>query len=59
VTPAPRYDLSAEESLAASHRFRESMAKRRTIRSYSTESVAWELIENAVAVAGRAPSGAN
>lgn len=59
MIPAPRYGYSPDEALERSRRFRESMARRRTIREYSPESVEWELIENAVAVAGRAPSGAN
>lgn len=35
------------------------MLRRRTIRAYSDKPVPWELVENAVRVAGRAPSGAN
>jgi nitroreductase len=51
--------LSAEEQLAASQQFLETMRKRRTIREYSTEPVPFELIENAVRAASLAPSGAN
>ena len=51
--------LSPEEQLAKSHWFLERMAKRRTVRDYSSEPVPFELIENAIATAGRAPSGAN
>lgn len=35
------------------------MRRRRTVRDYSSEPVPLELIENAIAAAGRAPSGAN
>jgi nitroreductase len=35
------------------------MATRRTVRDFSSESVPFELIQNAIATAGRAPSGAN
>jgi iodotyrosine deiodinase len=45
--------------LAASRAFHESMRRRRTVRHYSTEPVPWELVENAVATAATAPSGAN
>lgn len=51
--------LSEEEQLAASRRFLETMARRRTIREYSSEAVPFELIENAIRVVSLAPSGAN
>lgn len=35
------------------------MRERRTVRQFSREPVPWELIENAVATAGTAPSGAH
>jgi nitroreductase len=35
------------------------MQTRRTVRDFSTEAVPFELIENAIATAGTAPSGAN
>ena len=43
------------ESLA----FLELMERRRSVRHFSTEAVAWELVENALRTAGTAPSGAN
>ncbi len=51
--------LSAEEQRANSRRFLESMRTRRTVRDFSTAPVPFELIENAIATAGTAPSGAN
>jgi iodotyrosine deiodinase len=51
--------LSAEEQLARSRRFLDSMRRRRTVRQFSPEPVPYELIENAVATAGTAPSGAH
>lgn len=51
--PAP------DEQTAASRRFLERMRGRRSVRQFSTEPVRWELVENAIATAGTAPSGAN
>lgn len=51
--------LSPEEQLARSHQFRQQMSTRRTVRMFSTEPVPYALIENAVATAATAPSGAN
>ena len=39
--------------------FLETLKRRRTIRDFSPEPVPWSVIENAVAAAGSAPSGAN
>lgn len=52
-------NLSTEEQFEKSRWFYERMQKRRTVRDYSSEPVPFELIENAIATAGRAPSGAN
>lgn len=46
-------------ALAASAAFRDAMATRRTVRHFSSEPVPWELVENAVATAASAPSGAH
>lgn len=51
--------VSEDEQLTASRRFLVTMAKRRTIRDYSSEPVPYELIENAIRAASLAPSGAN
>jgi iodotyrosine deiodinase len=48
--------LEAAERSAA---FLELMQSRRSVRRFSAEPVAWELIENALRTAGTAPSGAN
>ena len=52
-------DVDAGEGVARSRAFLESMRKRRSIRQFSPEPVPVELIENAIATAGTAPSGAN
>lgn len=57
--PLSHERLSAEDALARSDAFRESMQARRSIRQFSTEPVPWELIENALVAAGTAPSGAH
>ncbi|MCA9891466.1 MAG: nitroreductase family protein [Anaerolineae bacterium] len=51
--------LSLEEQLKRSRQFLDDMRNRRTVREFSTEPVPPELIENAIATAGMAPSGAN
>ena len=51
--------LTPDEQIKQSRAFLESMRKRRTVRDYSREPVPYELIENAIATAGTAPSGAN
>jgi nitroreductase len=50
---------SADSSLEDSREFLELMQARRSIRQFSSEPVAPELIENAIRVAGTAPSGAH
>ncbi len=51
--------LDPETQLQRSREFLAQMRKRRTVRHFSTEPVPFELIENAIAAAGTAPSGAN
>lgn len=51
--------LTLDEQLAQSRHFYERMKTRRTVRDFSTEPVPFELIQNAVATASTAPSGAN
>ena len=51
--------MSDQERIAASRRFGEVMAARRSVRAFSSEPVAPELIDNAIRAAASAPSGAN
>lgn len=51
--------LSQDEQIQRSQDFFMSMKTRRTVRDYSTDAVPFELIRNAIATAGTAPSGAN
>jgi nitroreductase len=51
--------LGPEEAQRRSRAFLELMETRRSVRHFSSEPVAWELIENALRTAGTAPSGAN
>ncbi|MCP9486822.1 MAG: nitroreductase family protein [Gaiellaceae bacterium MAG52_C11] len=45
--------------LAASRGFLERLSRRRTVRTFSTEPIPFELVRNAIAAAGTAPSGAH
>lgn len=51
--------MPVEESIQRSAAFRDLLRTRRTIRSFSSDPVPIEIIENAIAAAGTAPSGAN
>jgi nitroreductase len=51
--------LPPDEQLARSRRFLARIRTRRSVRQFSPEPVPFELIANAVAAAGSAPSGAN
>jgi iodotyrosine deiodinase len=51
--------LPPDEQAARSRQFLERMRTRRSVRQFSREPVAFELIANAIATAGTAPSGAN
>lgn len=51
--------LSPETGLERSRQFLDLMRQRRTVRDYSRRSVPFELIQNAIATAATAPSGAN
>lgn len=59
TVPLDHRRLTAEESLARSQAFLATMQERRSVRVFSPEPVPEKLIENAVAAAGTAPSGAN
>ena len=51
--------LAREEAVERSRAFREAMRSRRSVRHFSSEPVPAVLIEDALLVAGGAPSGAN
>jgi nitroreductase len=51
--------LSAHQQSVRLHDFHERMLSRRTVRHYSDEPIPDALIDQAIAVAGSAPSGAN
>ncbi|HET6176660.1 MAG TPA: nitroreductase family protein [Candidatus Sulfotelmatobacter sp.] len=59
VEPLNFERLAAHEQLRRSQAFYEAMRTRRTVRSFSPEPVPYEVVENAIKVAGSAPSGAN
>ncbi|HLL52644.1 MAG TPA: nitroreductase family protein [Myxococcaceae bacterium] len=51
--------LPAAESLARAQAFRADMARRRSVRDFSTEPIPEGVLEEAIACAASAPSGAN
>ena len=51
--------LDEPEQLKRSRRFLAAMKRRRSVRAFSTDPVPYELLANAVAAAGTAPSGAH
>ena len=51
--------LLPSEQIERLRGFRQRMSERRTVRHYSSEPVPDQLIDDAIAVAGSAPSGAN
>jgi nitroreductase len=57
--PAPRRDLTPDQARAALGAFRDVMLTRRSIRDISSEPIDLSLVEEAIAVANSAPSGAN
>jgi len=65
VSEAPRFlpleleRLPEAVQIARSRAFLESMRRRRSVRHFSRAEVPYELVENAVATAGTAPSGAH
>jgi iodotyrosine deiodinase len=59
-TVALRHERPApEEALRRSRAFLELMQERRSVRAFSPDPVPRELVENAIRVAGTAPSGAH
>ncbi|MFN8451008.1 MAG: nitroreductase family protein [Anaerolineae bacterium] len=59
LTPLDFERLPVDEQIARSRAFLARMQTRRTVRDFSSEPVPFELIENAIATAATAPSGAN
>jgi iodotyrosine deiodinase len=57
--PFTGLELEPDEALRRSRTLLELMQRRRSIRRFSPEPVTPELIENALRIAGSAPSGAN
>ncbi len=55
----PLPEMSDEERIAAGRAFADLLAKRRTVRDYTSKPVPRELIEQCLRAAGSAPSGAN
>lgn len=51
--------LSPDEALRRSRDFLALMRRRRSVRDFAPDPVPFELIRNAIATAGTAPSGAN
>lgn len=51
--------LTPDEQLTRSREFLERMQTRRTVRDFDSKPVPFELIQNAIATANSAPSGAN
>ena len=51
--------LSEAEQLSRSRAFLESMRLRRSVRHFTAEAAPYELVENAIATAATAPSGAH
>lgn len=51
--------LPADEQLARSRHFLERLRTRRSVRHFSQDAVPYELVANAIAGAGTAPSGAH
>ena len=54
-----RVQLSEDEAIQKSKIFFEYMCKRHSVRDFSSNPIPEQIIENIIAAAGRAPSGAN
>jgi iodotyrosine deiodinase len=59
LVPLDYRRLPEGEMVARSDAFLASLRRRRTVRDFSPEDVPWQVVENAIAAAGLAPSGAN
>ena len=54
-----RVQLSEDEAIEKSRNFFTYMCKRHSVRDFSGEPISEQIIQNIIATAGRAPSGAN
>ena len=54
-----RVQLSEDEAIKKSKNFFSYMCKRHSVRDFSSEPISEKIIQNIIASAGRAPSGAN
>tara|TARA_B100000900_G_scaffold173343_1_gene147155 strand:+ start:354 stop:1025 length:672 start_codon:yes stop_codon:yes gene_type:complete len=54
-----RVQLPEDEAIQKSKMFFQYMCKRHSVREFSAEAIPQQIIENIIAAAGRAPSGAN
>jgi len=54
-----RVQLSEDEAIKKSRNFFTYMCKRHSVRDFSGEPISEQIIQNIIATAGRAPSGAN
>ncbi|NUT37297.1 MAG: nitroreductase family protein [Hamadaea sp.] len=59
TVPAPRYGVAATRAAGLAQAFAETMARRRTIRDFSSRPIPPGVVEQAVRAAATAPSGAN
>lgn len=59
TVPAPVNEIPVDEACVRVKAFRASMASRRSIRDFSERPVPVDLVEDAIACAATAPSGAN
>jgi iodotyrosine deiodinase len=60
LVPLPAYqEYSPEEMLNRSQSFYEELLRRRTVRDFSDKKVSKQIIDNCIAAANSAPSGAN
>ncbi len=59
ATPLEYDRPSADECVSASRAFLELMRRRRSVRTFSSDPVPFEVVSNAIETAGTAPSGAH
>jgi len=59
TVPLPFVEYPVDEMIDRARRFRDDMARRRTVREFSDRSVPREVVTSCLAAAASAPSGAN